>query len=64
MPSYAISIVVGSLKVIKINSKYIRLWAENKYTEQSKSVFREIECMMQIANKFCGNHFNGKISKC
>jgi len=53
-------IVVGSL--IEIDSTNIRLWAENKYIEQSKSVFREIECMLRIAKTFFGNHFNGKIS--
>jgi len=58
-------IVVGSLKMTEIDSTSIRLWAENKYIEESKSVFREIGCMLQIAKELCGNHFNGKISnKC
>jgi len=54
-------IVVGSLKII-IQSLNIQLWAENKYIEQSKSVFEEIKCMLQIAKKFLGDHFNGKVS--
>ncbi|XP_018397684.1 PREDICTED: leukotriene A-4 hydrolase-like [Cyphomyrmex costatus] len=55
MPSYAIIIVAGLLRLHNFNrSKIVTLWAEEKHFEQSTRVLNFCKHAIDIANELCG----------
>ncbi|KYQ56564.1 Leukotriene A-4 hydrolase, partial [Trachymyrmex zeteki] len=65
MPSYAMIIIVGSLKDIQYASEdNVTLWAENKFIEQSKIMVSNIIKMLTIAKALCGSRQKDKYNIC
>ncbi|KAL6261114.1 hypothetical protein P5V15_008643 [Pogonomyrmex californicus] len=63
VPSYAVAIAVGSLKIIHI-SEDIAVFTELKYIQEIGKSFRKVERMIQVAKQLCGPYRWGRFDIC
>ncbi|XP_011647771.1 leukotriene A-4 hydrolase-like, partial [Pogonomyrmex barbatus] len=63
VPSYAVAIAVGSLKIIHI-SEDIAVFTEPKYIQEIGKSFYKVERMIQVAKQLCGPYRWGRFDIC